>query len=76
MSSPTMKLVGSTDPEIKSGRATFTYSDDKQSMVLDLPDFAAAYALDRFIQSVYFGGKIAGAQQVSSAVQHTLKTLT
>lgn len=72
---PTMQWQGSSDPEIKSGQATFFYLDDDQKITLRLPDFATAFALDRFIQTIYKGGKMAGASEVQFAVENALRQI-
>lgn len=72
---PSMQWVGSQDPDIKSGLATYFYSYDDQQLTLALPDFMTAMLLDQFIKSVYQGGQLQGAKQVEFAVQNALKEM-
>lgn len=72
MTAPTFKWFGSQNADIKSGRAEFTFADDKQELSLDLPDFGTALAISQFINSVYAGGKLVGAKRVQSAVEHAM----
>ena len=69
MTAPSFLWFGSQNADVKSGRAVFTYADDKQELSLDLPDFGTALAISQFINSVYAGGKLAGAKRVQFAVE-------
>jgi hypothetical protein len=70
---PSMRWIGSPDPDEKSGQATYFYHEDEQIFTVHLPDFTTAFMLDQFIQSVYQGGKIEGAKIVQFAVQNAMK---
>lgn len=70
---PSMQWIGSPDPEEKSGQATYFYDADEQSFTVHLPDFTTAFLLDKFIRSVYQGGKIEGGKIVQFAVQNAMK---
>lgn len=70
---PSMQWVGSQDPDVKSGLATYFYLYDDQQITLALPDFMTAILLDQFIKSVYQGGQMQGAKQIEFAVQDAIK---
>ena len=70
---PRMQWLGSSDPDQKSGKVMFFYPNDGQEISFELPDFTTAFLLDKFIQSVYQGGKLEGAKIVQFAVQNAMK---
>ena len=75
MSKIEFKWLGSPDPEIISGTASYFFAADDQSIAIDLPNFSTALNLHKFMESVYSGGMISGANAVQIAVSNVLSNI-
>ena len=71
---PSFQWVGSSDPEVGSGKATF-FAGEEYQISLDLPDFVIAHQMSEFISKVYNEGKTDGINVVRWAVDNATRTV-
>jgi hypothetical protein len=65
---------GSALPDVKLGKATYTFDYDDQALELEL-DFITAQSINTLLVSVYEGGKLQGASYIQSVVSNAMRNV-